>query len=179
MGFRDLAGIDDFAVPTGLRKIKFNFLELLLRHRWSVPYRLIADNFVGGPLATSRFDLAACISVIEHEVGLEAFFKEAFRILKPGGIFFVTTDYWEEKMTTPGTAHFGDHGWEVLIGRSYKLRFCQPQKELVSKISAPTQFHRSRTVRSTGMVCAILSLRSLSESHEVQGQLNRTVVNSG
>ena len=113
IGFRDLTGIDDFAVPTGLRRIRFNLLELLLRHRWGVPYRLLADNFVGAPLAASRFDLATCISVIEHEVRLEPFFKEAFRVLKPGGMLFVTTDYWDERVTTPGTAQFGNHGWEI------------------------------------------------------------------
>jgi len=113
LGFRDLTGIDDFAVPTGLRKIRFNLLELLLRHRWGVPYKLLADNFVGSALPSSWFDLATCISVIEHEVRLEPFFKEAFRVVKPGGIFFVTTDYWDEKVATPGNAQFGDHGWEI------------------------------------------------------------------
>jgi hypothetical protein len=28
-------------------------------------------------------------------------------------MLFVTTDYWDERVTTPGTAQFGNHGWEI------------------------------------------------------------------
>ena len=46
------------------------------------------------------FDYVTSISVIEHGVDVESFFKEVARVLKPGGMFYVSTDYWEEKLDT-------------------------------------------------------------------------------
>lgn len=45
---------------------------------------------------SSFFSFIACHSVIEHGVSIETFFSEMYRILKPGGIFAVSTDFWPE-----------------------------------------------------------------------------------
>lgn len=49
----------------------------------------------------SRFDFVTCLSVIEHGVDLAAFFREASRVLKPGGHLLLSTDYWREPLSTP------------------------------------------------------------------------------
>jgi 2-polyprenyl-3-methyl-5-hydroxy-6-metoxy-1,4-benzoquinol methylase len=46
------------------------------------------------------FDIIICLSVIEHNVNIEQFFIEMYRILKPKGILYLSTDYWEEKIFT-------------------------------------------------------------------------------
>ena len=53
-----------------------------------------------------RFDILTCISVIEHipSDDLLDFFKAAHTLLKSGGLFFLTTDYWDAE--GPDTAHF-------------------------------------------------------------------------
>lgn len=56
------------------------------------------DNYHG------QFDVLSCISVIEHVVDLRPFFRACHMLLKPGGLLFLTTDYWDAD--GPDVAHF-------------------------------------------------------------------------
>tara|TARA_A100001015_G_C14999254_1_gene717639 strand:- start:172 stop:927 length:756 start_codon:yes stop_codon:yes gene_type:complete len=47
-----------------------------------------------------KFDFIFSLSVIEHGVILESFFKEMSRILKKNSYLLITTDYWPEKIDT-------------------------------------------------------------------------------
>lgn len=51
-----------------------------------------------------QFDILTCISVIEHVAELRPFFRAARMLLKPGGLLFLTTDYWGAE--GPDVAHF-------------------------------------------------------------------------
>lgn len=62
-----------------------------------IPFHLKKGDITKTGMPAECFDLAICISVIEHGVNLE-FICEVFHILKPGGILFITTDYWEKKI---------------------------------------------------------------------------------
>ncbi len=53
------------------------------------------------------FRAVTCLSVIEHGVALDAYFAEMSRILKPGGILFISTDYWQDPVDTGGKRAFG------------------------------------------------------------------------
>lgn len=74
-----------------------------------------------------RFDICTCVSVIEHIPTrmLPEFFRAAARLLKPGGLFVLTTDYWATE--GPDTAHFHwmrDHIYtpDTLRGLQRQLR---------------------------------------------------------
>jgi SAM-dependent methyltransferase len=54
-----------------------------------------------------HFDAVTCLSVIEHGVDLDAYFKEMSRILKPGSILVTSTDYYETKVDTRGQFAYG------------------------------------------------------------------------
>lgn len=56
---------------------------------------------------SATFDAIACLSVIEHGVDLKKYFREASRILKPGGVLITSTDYWETPIDTKGRQMFG------------------------------------------------------------------------
>jgi SAM-dependent methyltransferase len=65
-----------------------------------------------GDITKTRFDAAtfdavACLSVVEHGVDLEAYFREMFRILKPGGVLVTSTDYFETPTDTRGLVAYG------------------------------------------------------------------------
>lgn len=53
------------------------------------------------------FDAVTCMSVIEHGVPLEAFVTEAARILRPGGLLVVSTDYDQDPPDTTGKTAYG------------------------------------------------------------------------
>ena len=54
----------------------------------------------------NTFDAVTSLSVIEHGVNIEKYFNEMSRILKPNGILFTSTDYWEEPVDTKNQIAF-------------------------------------------------------------------------
>jgi SAM-dependent methyltransferase len=59
-----------------------------------------------------RFDAVTCMSVIEHGVPLEPFLAESARIIRPGGLLVVSTDYDQDP---PDTAEYLAYGQPVHI----------------------------------------------------------------
>jgi SAM-dependent methyltransferase len=65
-----------------------------------------------GDLTQTRFqnesyDSIISMSVIEHHVDLDKYFKEMSRLLKPQGRLFTSTDYWETPVDTLGEEAYG------------------------------------------------------------------------
>jgi len=56
---------------------------------------------------SASFNAITCLSVVEHGVDLDAWLTEMSRILKPGGILFTSTDYWETPIDTRGQSAYG------------------------------------------------------------------------
>jgi SAM-dependent methyltransferase len=54
-----------------------------------------------------HFAVITAISVIEHGVDQDRLFCELSRLLRPGGAFLFSTDYWPEKLDTSDTPLFG------------------------------------------------------------------------
>jgi SAM-dependent methyltransferase len=55
----------------------------------------------------ARFDAVTCMSVIEHGVAVDAFLAESARILRPGGVLVVSTDYDQHPPDTSGHRAYG------------------------------------------------------------------------
>jgi SAM-dependent methyltransferase len=96
-GFTDLAGID---------------LNPAVRE---MPYADTIDYRVGDLMATpwpdAHFGGISAISVIEHGVPDEELCREVSRLLRPGGVFIFTTDYWPQKIVT--TERIFDLDWRI------------------------------------------------------------------
>lgn len=69
---------------------------------------LMATGFPG-----STFMTITCQSVIEHQVDYAKFAKECSRLLKPGGILYVSFDFWPIKPDTSKTRLY-DLEWNIL-----------------------------------------------------------------
>jgi SAM-dependent methyltransferase len=69
-----------------------------------MPYADAIDYRVGDLLSTpwpdGYFAGISAISVIEHGVPDDELCREVSRLLRPGGVFLFTTDYWPEKVRT-------------------------------------------------------------------------------
>lgn len=53
------------------------------------------------------FDVIACLSVIEHGVPLDAYVREATRLLRAGGLLITSTDFWCSPVPTGGQEAYG------------------------------------------------------------------------
>jgi ubiquinone/menaquinone biosynthesis C-methylase UbiE len=80
-GFVNCTGID-LSVSRQDRSIRFH----LMLHNHRSPYKLMKMDLMNTTFPDSYFDFVVTVSVIEHDVNIDAFLKESYRILKTGGI---------------------------------------------------------------------------------------------
>jgi len=72
----------------------------------------VETNFTETAFDDASFDVITSISVIEHGFDGLALFKEMSRLLKPGGHFIASFDYWPRKIDTTGITFF-DMDWKI------------------------------------------------------------------
>jgi glycosyltransferase involved in cell wall biosynthesis/SAM-dependent methyltransferase len=90
-GFSDLVGINlEFGPEVRRDGVRFRYGDIT------------ATDFPDG-----RFDAVTCMSVVEHGVPLEPFLAEAARILRPGGLLVVSTDYDQDPPDTSRHLAYG------------------------------------------------------------------------
>lgn len=70
------------------------------------------SDFMNTPFESESFDAVTAISVIEHGYEPERLFAELGRLLRPGGYFIASFDYWPEKIDTGNTSFF-DMTWLI------------------------------------------------------------------
>jgi SAM-dependent methyltransferase len=96
MGFSNLYGFD-LKIP---KQDRLRQLFRCWRNRTvKLPFHLYQRDITNTSFPDARFDFAVSLSVIEHGVNIEKFFSEAYRILKPGSLLLITTDYWDVKVS--------------------------------------------------------------------------------
>jgi SAM-dependent methyltransferase len=71
------------------------------------PIRYEPGDLTKTRFGPDSFSAIACLSVIEHGVDLDSYFKEMFRLLKPGGILVTSTDYWPQPLPTDSVTAYG------------------------------------------------------------------------
>lgn len=69
-------------------------------------------DFMATPFADESFAAITAISVIEHGYEEQRLLAEVSRLLKPGGYFLASFDYWPEKIVTNGIKFF-DMSWQI------------------------------------------------------------------
>lgn len=71
------------------------------------PIRYLPGDITRAPFPAEFFDAITCLSVIEHGVPLESYFREMHRLLKPGGLLITSTDYFPTPIDTSGMLAHG------------------------------------------------------------------------
>ena len=97
LGRRELYGID------------LNPAVLRMPHADVINYTV--GDLLSTPWPDGHFAGISSISVIEHGVADEELCREVSRLLRPGGVFIFTTDYWPEKIVT--TERIFDLDWRI------------------------------------------------------------------
>jgi SAM-dependent methyltransferase len=93
MGYSDLTGID------------LNPTIMWMPYKQDIKY--VTGDFTHTPFPSETFGAITAISVLEHGFCGPKVFQEASRMLKTGGYFVGSTDYWPEKIDTSGVIVFG------------------------------------------------------------------------
>jgi 2-polyprenyl-3-methyl-5-hydroxy-6-metoxy-1,4-benzoquinol methylase len=83
----------------------------------------------------NEFSAVICTSVIEHGVDEDAFLKEMYRILKPKGVLFISTDYWKSPIDTSGEHAYGNQIY--IYDEKALLNFVNKAKTYNLKIHGP------------------------------------------
>ncbi len=71
------------------------------------PIQYLPGDITRAPFPDAFFDAITCLSVIEHGVPLESYFREMHRLLKPGGVLITSTDYYPTPVETRGMLAHG------------------------------------------------------------------------
>ncbi len=74
--------------------------------------RYVVGDFLQAPFPDGSFDAITAISVIEHGFDGKRLLRELARLLRPGGFFIASFDYWPEKIDTAGQKFF-DLDWLI------------------------------------------------------------------
>lgn len=93
LGYSRLAGVD---LNPHLARMPF---------QESIRYE--TADFMHTPFADASFQAITSISVMEHGFNAPALLKEMSRLLKVGGYFISSFDYWPDKIDTTDTRFFG------------------------------------------------------------------------
>lgn len=90
----------------GVRELVGNNLEFTKATHHG-PVRFEPGDITDTHYRDGYFDAVTCMSVIEHGVPLEGFLAESARILRPGGLLVVSTDYDKNPPDTTGKTAYG------------------------------------------------------------------------
>jgi len=71
------------------------------------PIRYECGDITQTSFENDTFDVITCMSVIEHGVNLDLYFKEVSRILKPKGLLITSTDYYCDPINTQDLIAYG------------------------------------------------------------------------
>jgi SAM-dependent methyltransferase len=71
------------------------------------PIRYEFGDITNTNYSDNYFDAITCLSVIEHGVDASNYFKEMYRILKPGKLLITSTDYFEPKIEVGNKTAYG------------------------------------------------------------------------
>jgi SAM-dependent methyltransferase len=67
----------------------------------------VVSDFMHTPFKNESFEAITSTSVIEHGFNSKELLTEIARLLRPGGYFIASFDYWPEKIDTTGILFFG------------------------------------------------------------------------
>ena len=84
----------------------------LKRMPYTDSVRYVISDFTHTPFENGSFDAITSTSVIEHGFNSKALLSEITRLLRSGGYFIASFDYWPAKIDTTGIPFFG-MDWKI------------------------------------------------------------------
>lgn len=152
LGYQNLAGVD------------LNPCVVDMPYSQQITY-IVTDMFTT-PLEDNSCSAVTAISVIEHGFSAQRLLEEISRLLKPGGYFIASVDYWPEKIETKGITAFG-MGWTI-FSREELTAFFNDARRYGLELAGNTDFDaKVPTVKWMGRdyTFAWMVLRKIRNAH--------------
>lgn len=108
----------------------------------------IRSNFMTAPFQDGSFSAITAISVMEHGFNGSALLSEIARLIKPGGYFITSFDYWPDKIDTTGINIFG-MSWRI-FSKQEVLDFIQHAETKGMKITGELNLDVQKPVMHWG-----------------------------
>ena len=137
LGYSSLTGVD---LNPGVRKMPYSR---------AIRYE-VADLF-RTPFGDGTFAAITAISVIEHGFDAPRLLREVARLLRPGGYFLASFDYWPAKVNTTGSDLFG-MSWTI-FSKAEILRFLTDAAEISIEPVGPLDLEADKPVIQWGGKC--------------------------
>lgn len=135
LGYSNLTGVD---LNPNLQKMPYAN---------SISY--LSGNFLNTQFEDSSFQAITAISVIEHGFDGPGLLKEMSRILKPGGLFIASFDYWPEKIDTTGIKFF-DMNWDIFSKQDIVDFICQAASHGLVPVGEMSYESRDKVIHCGG-----------------------------
>jgi SAM-dependent methyltransferase len=100
LGFKNLYGCDLFLkkMPSALTEIIYPLNRPIIEMYEDKTFNMSNQDLEKTNFQDGMFDYITSLSVIEHGVNIQNYFKEMNRIMKKDGILLTSTDYWPDKI---------------------------------------------------------------------------------
>jgi 2-polyprenyl-3-methyl-5-hydroxy-6-metoxy-1,4-benzoquinol methylase len=100
LGFQNLYGCDLFLkkICPALTDIVYSLHKPIFEMYEDKTFNISIQDLEKTNFQDNMFDYITSLSVIEHGVNIENYFKEMKRIMKKDGILLTSTDYWPDKI---------------------------------------------------------------------------------
>ncbi|MGB7935703.1 MAG: methyltransferase domain-containing protein [Nitrososphaeraceae archaeon] len=100
LGFKNLYGCDLFLkkMPSALTEIIYPLNRPIIEMYEDKTFNMSIQDLEKTNFQDDMFDYITSLSVIEHGVNIQNYFKEMNRIMKKDGILLTSTDYWPDKI---------------------------------------------------------------------------------
>jgi SAM-dependent methyltransferase len=108
-------------------------------------FKFKKGDFYNMPIESESMSCVSAISVIEHGYDGAGLFREVSRVLKPGGYFIASYDYWPTKIDIMDKQHFG-LSWIIFDTDEIKKMDDFAASNAMKKIKASQTFDLTKPV---------------------------------
>jgi SAM-dependent methyltransferase len=100
LGFKNLYGCDLFLkkIYSTLTEVGYSLYRPIIEMYEDKTFNISIQDLEKTNFQDNMFDYITSLSVIEHGVDIQNYFKEMNRIMKKDGILLTSTDYWHDKI---------------------------------------------------------------------------------